>query len=157
MFHDELAQWRRIPGLDSHPIWCSAFEWIERMADSAAEGVHPLGQAGYFARVMCYALKDRASARYELHRQTIDIQYTITGAEAIELAVQKELEPLHDYSPEKDVEHYVTPTKGSACIDNLKGRFTVLFPGEAHMPQLVVPGFSEVRKVVVKIPMALLR
>ena len=104
---------------------------------------------------MGYPLKSRDTARYEMHRRTIDIQYTIEGAEGIEVTPVAGLVPLGDYSEAKEVEHFVTPGAGQVRVDNVAGWFTILFPGEPHMPQLQVPGHTSVRKVVIKIPLAL--
>jgi YhcH/YjgK/YiaL family protein len=145
------------PGLSQHKIWTIAFTWLEANALTASEGLHPLGEDGFYARVMEYSLKTRDTARYESHRQTIDVQFTISGGEGIEIAASEDLAPLNDYSPEKEVEHFVTPSRGVAMIDNLAGRFTILFPGEAHLPQLAIRSHQSVRKVVVKIPVKLVQ
>lgn len=156
MIHDSLSRWRTIPGLVGHPIWQAAFVWLESKAAHAPEGIHPLGSEGFYARVMSYALKPRETARYEAHRQTIDVQFTVEGGEGIELAAPEDLVPLHDYSAEKEVEHFATPLRGVALVENLAGRFTILFPGEPHLPQLRVRGLEAVKKVVIKIPVALI-
>jgi YhcH/YjgK/YiaL family protein len=155
MIHDILPNWRRIPGFASHPIWRTAFEWLETNASTAAEGYHQLGSEGFFARVMSYATKGRNEARYEMHRNTIDIQYTVMGAEGIELSLPAELTALNDYAEAGDVEHFATPERGSVMLDNRPGRFSVLFAGEPHLPQLILPGATNVRKVVIKVPVRL--
>jgi biofilm protein TabA len=155
MIHDSLSRWRNVPGLATHAVWKASFLWLESNAATAAEGDHPLGQEGFLARVMGYPLKSRDTARYEMHRRTIDIQYTIEGAEGIEVTPVAGLVPLGDYSEAKEVEHFVTPGAGQVRVDNVAGWFTILFPGEPHMPQLQVPGHAAVRKVVIKIPLAL--
>ena len=101
---------------------------------------------------MSYPLKTRNQGRYESHHHTIDLQYTIEGGEGIEIADLATLESLGDYSEVKDVEHFRLPPSGSARVENLAGRFTILFPGEPHMPQLLTGAHSFVRKLVVKIP-----
>lgn len=157
MIHDSLIRWKTYPGLAQHRIWALAFAWLESHAATATEGLHPLGEPGFYARVMSYPLKSREVARYEAHRQTIDVQYTVEGGEGIELAVPAELTPLHDYSAEKEVEHFATPPCGVALLENLAGRFTVLLPGEPHLPQLQIRSYAAVRKVVIKIPAALVQ
>lgn len=156
MIYDSLSHWCRLPGFTSHDIWKTSFEWLESASASAAEGVHPLGREGFFARVMSYPTKTREAARYEMHRRTLDIQYTLEGAEGIEVSPVSRLVPLNNYSDIEEVEHFSTPSAGAARVDNVAGWFTVLFPGEPHMPQLQVPGHGSVRKVVIKIPIALL-
>jgi YhcH/YjgK/YiaL family protein len=157
MIHDSLNRWRTYPGLTQHRVWATAFAWLENHAATATEGFHPLGEEGFYARVRSYPLKTRETARYEAHRQTIDVQFTVEGGEGIELAAPAELTPLHDYSAEKEVEHFATPAHGVALVENLAGRFTVLFPGEPHLPQLQIRSLTAVRKVVVKIPAALVQ
>ena len=157
MIFSELHGWRHIPGFKGHPIWTSAFDWLEHNSAIAAEGIHSLGQEGFYARVMRYPLKERNAARYESHRQTIDIQYTIEGAEGIEFSFARNLETLNDYSHKDDVEHFATPAQGAARIDNSKGLFVIFFPGEPHMPKLAMKMVPAVHKVVVKIPAHLLQ
>lgn len=152
MIHAALKDWRKHSGLAMHPVWQSAFHWLEACPTCPADGIYPLGQDGFFARVMSYALKARDAARYENHRHTIDIQYTIQGAEQIEMAPLDLLTSLGDYSSEKDAEHYKAPSAGHIVVANRQGWFTVIFPGEPHMPQLRAPGADCVQKVVIKIP-----
>ncbi|MCW5560003.1 MAG: YhcH/YjgK/YiaL family protein [Verrucomicrobiae bacterium] len=155
MIHDLLTHWRSIPGLTAHPVWSASFQWLEREASAAAEGDHPLGSTGFLARVMSYPLKARGAARYESHRRTIDVQYTLEGGEGIEFSDPSILTSLNDYNETKEVEHYATPSEGQALVANLAGRFTLILPGEPHMPQLSVSGCTQVKKVVIKIPAAL--
>jgi biofilm protein TabA len=155
MIHDLLARWQTIPGLAAHPVWSASFQWLERTATTAPEGDHPLGSPGFLARVMSYPLKARGEARYESHRRTIDIQYTLEGGEGIEFTDPALLSSLNDYNETKEVEHYATPSAGQVHVSNVAGRFTLILPGEPHMPQLAIAGQSRVRKVVIKIPAAL--
>ena len=157
MIYAKLTDWRSIPGFAQNEFWAKSFTWLETAAAGASEGIHPLGPDDFFARVMGYPLKTREQARYEMHRQTIDIQYTLEGREGIEIAAREALTPMNDYVEAKDAEHLVTPAAGQARVDNLKGFFTVLFPGEPHMPQLTIPGITAVRKVVVKLPARLVK
>jgi YhcH/YjgK/YiaL family protein len=62
------------------------------------------------------------------------------------------LEVKTPYDPEKDVEFYHRPGAGPARVNVSPGTFVVLFPWDAHMPQLAVEGVpTTVKKVVVKI------
>jgi biofilm protein TabA len=117
---------------------------------------HQLGIEGFYARIMQYPLKSRATAKFENHRHTIDIQYTIKGSEGIDFADLASLTPTGEYSADKDTEFFKTPAHSTASIDNSSGRFVIIMPDEPHMPQLITPCSSEVHKVVVKIPIKLL-
>ena len=143
-----------LPGLASNPIWTAAFEWIETNAATAENGIFDLAVGSATVRVMEYDTKQRDSARYESHHQTIDLQYTIRGAEGIEVMPTKLLSEEGDYNVTKDVQFYKTPVTFEASVDNVEGRFTILYPQDAHMPQLKVGNIPGVRKLVVKIPLA---
>lgn len=153
MISSSLKHWHSHPGLSSHPVWSAAFEWIEVKASTAEEGWHDLGVGGAKVRVMSYDTKSREKAKYEAHREMIDIQYTIEGAEGIEFAPTDSLTPKDDYNPEKDVQIFETPTTSEGRVDNVPGRFSIFYPEDAHLPQLNVDGYDHVRKVVVKIPL----
>lgn len=147
-----LKNWRAVPGLEEHPIWREAFEWIENNAADAEEGITELGEDGYLVRVMSYPLKPRDEAKFESHLRTIDLQFTIKGAEAIEWQPVGDLTAKGEYLAEKDFQFYENPAHAAGRVDNLEGNFCILYPSDGHMPQCEVPGYSEVTKLVVKIP-----
>ena len=155
MIADELKNWKQYPGFADNGVWKAAFEWIEKNAASATDGFHDLVD-DVKIRVMEYDLKERCEARYENHAATIDLQYTIEGAEGIEVHPVDQMETDGEYLPEKDFQFYKCIGKGRNRIDNAQGSFCVLFPNDAHMPQLYVNGFTRVRKLVVKIPVSAL-
>lgn len=154
MISDHLTNWRMLPGLASHPVWKAAFEWIESKATTAEEGIFDLGVGEATVRVMEYGTKVREDARYEAHRETIDLQYTIQGAEGIEILPTGQLSSDGEYDAVKDFQFYETPAIGEARVDNVEGRFTILYPQDGHMPQLRVGDIPKVRKLVVKVPLA---
>jgi YhcH/YjgK/YiaL family protein len=156
MIYGKLADWRGIPGFSNSPVWSAAFQWLATGAKIAAEGYHPLGADGFVARVMAYATRPREQALFEMHRNFIDIQFTLEGGEAIEVTPTEALQPRNDYDGDKDVEFFITPPTSQARVENRQGCFTVLFAGEPHMPQLAIPGIATVRKVVIKVPVHLL-
>ena len=153
MISAHLSEWKQIPGAETHPVWSAAFRWIEEHAENAEDGWFELGVGGVRIGVMSYHTKARVEALYEAHRKVIDVQYTMEGAEGIEYTPTCTLEPLEAYDAEMDVQFYQTPARSEGRVDNLPGRFTVFFPEDAHLPQLVVPGCTSVRKLVVKIPL----
>lgn len=152
MITSKLSHWQSIPGLKPHPVWSAAFIWIEENAATAEEGWYDLGIGGAKVRVMSYPTKTREEAKYEAHRETIDIQYTIKGAEGIEFTPTENLTPREDYNPEKEVQIFETPETSEGRVDNVPGRFSIFYPEDAHLPQLNVEGVESVRKLVVKVP-----
>jgi len=157
MIVDRLVNWEKYPNLSRNAVWIEAFQWIDAHASTAEEGKHPLSFSGMFVHVMSYDLKDREAANYESHLHTIDLQYTIEGAEQIEYTPQALLSKKGGYSDETDFQFYETPARGFASVDNNEGQFCILFPEDGHMPQLYVPPFKRVKKLVVKIPTLLFK
>lgn len=154
MITGRLEDWKKVPTFASSSVWSEAFEWIEKHAADSKEGVFPLSHEGCYVRVMSYPLKSREEANYESHRETIDLQYTIAGAEGIECRHISELTTKGKYIAERDFQYYETPESGVAWVKNITGNFCVLFPEDGHQPQRAVAGYEEVRKLVVKIPVA---
>lgn len=154
MITDTIKNWKTLPGVTAHPVWKAAFEWIEANAETADIGKYDLGVGDAFVRVMEYDLKERGEARYESHLATIDLQYTIKGAEGIEVHAVELLEADGDFLEEKDFQFYSPIGKGRHRVDNVTGNFCILYPQDGHMPQLYVNGFTHVRKLVVKIPVS---
>lgn len=154
MITSKLTHWRSVPGLSTHPVWSAAFTWIEEQAATAEEGWFDLGIAGAKVRVMSYPTKAREEALYEAHRETIDVQLTIEGAEGIEFTATETLIAKDAYDPEKDVQFFATPKTSEGRVDNHPGRFSIFYPEDAHLPQLHVEGVGHVKKLVVKIPLS---
>ncbi|QVL50108.1 MAG: YhcH/YjgK/YiaL family protein [Thiocapsa sp.] len=155
MIYGSLSHWKHHILFNSNLIWREAFEWIEKHSEDAADGFYPLSLENFYVRVMEYETKQREEANYESHLHTIDLQYTILGAEGIEVEDAAKLVTRGDYQVSKDVQFYNLPVRSSVRVDNLKDRFCILFPHDAHLPQLLVPGYTRVRKLVVKIPCVL--
>lgn len=154
MIADKLENWKILPGLQTHAVWRAAFAWIEEHAHTSDLGQFELGVGDAFVRVMEYDLKERGEARYENHLNTIDLQYTIEGAEGIEVHPSEELTPTGEYLAEKDFQFFEPIGKGTHRVDNVKGNFCILYPQDGHMPQLFVNGYTKVKKLVVKIPVS---
>ena len=151
MIHDKLENFHLYYKAD---FWKEAFDFLSSLNEKSEEKRYDLGH-GMYAIIMSYPTKDREEAVLESHRKYVDIQSSITGAERIDCCDREGLEISEEYDSERDVMFYSHPESYQFSVDNLAGRFTVLFPDDAHMPQLKVLGFDEVKKVVVKIPVEL--
>jgi YhcH/YjgK/YiaL family protein len=109
-----------------------------------------------FARVMSYSTKTTDEAKVEAHREYIDIQISLKGAEGIDWYPTSTLDVKEEYNEEKDRTLYHRYEPAPAHVDNHPGMFAVLYPEDAHMPQLIVDGEAEVIvKAVVKIHLSL--
>lgn len=103
-----------------------------------------------YALVSEYLSKNEEDARYEAHRNYIDIQYVISGRELIGIApVSMKKDVLEPYDALKDI-MFLSVSQGN----NLKadaGRFFIFFPDDLHRPSLKDGENSQVHKVVVKV------
>jgi biofilm protein TabA len=99
--------------------------------------------------------KPEAETRPEAHAKMIDIQYLVKGHERFGMAQPQALTPTEDAMAEKDIAFYPAPA-GEFFYDAAPGDFLVYFPTEIHRPMGAVGAPEDLRKVVVKIPMAAL-
>ncbi|HEY9055180.1 MAG TPA: YhcH/YjgK/YiaL family protein, partial [Rectinemataceae bacterium] len=114
-------------------------------------GKHEIDGTKVYALVSAYAAKSEDQARYETHKDYLDIQMLSSGAEIIEVRDARGLEVSVPYKP--DIEFYATPHPNPCFSMRMEpGLALVLFPEDAHRPCLSAPGYSgEIKKVVVKV------
>lgn len=116
------------------------------------EGITEIMGRDMYARIMSYPLKTREAARYEAHKDYIDIQATLIGAEGMEWCPLGLLSPKTEYNSDKDVTFFELPQNPRGRIDVFPGQFALFFPEDVHMPQLIVENCdSSVVKIVIKI------
>jgi len=97
-----------------------------------------------------------AQRRPETHIQNIDIHYLIEGVEAVGYEPFSPQLKVTESLPEADNIFYENHPQRQAFTVLAPGGFVVHFPWDVHMPLCAVAESSEVRKVVVKVPLALL-
>ena len=95
-----------------------------------------------------YTTKDRAEARFEAHREYIDIQAVLDGAESIGWAPADTLEVTEPYTP--DVCFYRDPDVYTE-LRLSKGMFAIFYPNDAHKPCYDYQEKGLCLKVVVKV------
>jgi len=149
MIVDRIENWNRY---SNSPAWEKAFRFLEELDAGAKEGETLLEPDGdLLARVMSYDTREPKDAVLEAHRRFIDIQMAITNSEAIGWYPTGDLQTKDPYDAEKDVEFFHPPAEEAGRINVHPGTFVVLFPEDAHMPQLMTGSAPEnVKKVVIK-------
>jgi len=100
-----------------------------------------------FYMIQRYTTKKKSDARFEAHRNYIDIQAILQGSETIGWAPTDQLEVTQPYKP--DVMFLKSPEQFSELYLPA-GTFAVFNPSDAHMPCYHASP-SEVTKVVVKV------
>lgn len=155
MIHGELSDWRcHVQGAPWERV--RAFLAEEAAAAPCNEKI-PLGEGGMFALVMAYDTRPPEEGVLEAHDAHVDVQMSLDGSEFIDWFPRGALREKAPYDAEKDVVFFERPEGLRVRLHNVPGRFTVLFPNDAHMAQLCGrEGPAPVRKVVVKVPVALL-
>ncbi|MDR2232792.1 MAG: YhcH/YjgK/YiaL family protein [Tannerella sp.] len=132
-------------------IWDRAFAFLmQTNFKTLPLGRIELGEKMY-ANVDEYFTKPREGALAEAHRKYIDIQYIVEGNEIIDITSLHNMTVTQPYNAEKDIEfgtiNEYTELQAST------GRFYIIYPTDAHRPNLQVGNTAEfVRKVVVKVP-----
>jgi len=155
MIEGGIADYRRYV---TGRVWDRAFAFLLGLPADAETGRRALGDDGLYAGIDTYTTKAREAAVLETHERHVDIQVLLAGIEVIELYPRASLAERDPYDPARDATFYQIPVRAAPVrITLTPGRFAVFFPEDAHMPCLnagLVP--QPVRKVVVKVPLALL-
>ncbi len=123
--------------------------FIQKITNNPVVGKYAIDEKNY-ANVEEYQTKAVSEAKYEAHRNYIDIQILLKGEEQIFVKEVKNLTPKEVYNPQKDIEFYSQKVEGMSVV--LDGtNFVMLFPHEAHAPQVEYERSQKVLKVVAKI------
>lgn len=105
-----------------------------------------------YVNIQNYVSKEEVDAKFEAHKNYIDIQYIIDGEERIGVSDVDNFLPLSEYDSEKDIVFLKRNTSGMENFVNLRSReFVILNPQDAHMPSVAVNSPSNVKKAVVKV------
>jgi YhcH/YjgK/YiaL family protein len=136
----------------AHPVWRKATGWLRALDPSIPLGRHELQGDKMFALVQTYDTVQREAARFESHREHIDIQCTLSGEEAIDWHPRGGLSP--DGPFENDVQFWLPPSTPYATLIHSPRRFSVFLPPDAHRPKVRAAAPSVV-KLVIKIHVSL--
>lgn len=132
-----------------------AIKFINGLNEMIDLGRYELGN-GIFANVEKYQTKLTTDAKFEAHNDYVDIQILLRGRENIFITGKDKLEVAEPYDENRDICFYSNPITGSFSVMLGFENFVVLFPHEAHAPQVSIEERQEeVLKVVVKIPLKL--
>ena len=113
-----------------------------------ADGKYAIDGDRLFALVQRYTSKPMNEGRWEAHRKYIDLQVVVNGIEQIGYVSINQLN-AEPYDDAKDL-IWLSGAAGQ-WFTLPAGHFTLLWPGDAHMPGVQANGPAEVLKVVVKI------
>lgn len=124
-------------------------EWLERTdLEIIPDGKYEINGQKVYASVQTYETK--IDAKYESHRNYIDIQYMIKGSEKIGVTDLSNCTTCIKYDSERDLEFYdINCTE--EYLELSESQFLIFYPNDAHKPSIAIDKPSIVKKVVVKV------
>jgi YhcH/YjgK/YiaL family protein len=137
-----LDTWMRY---DLGPAWRAAFAFLANLAPDVAGGRHPVPcadapEGSVYVEVGRYDAMPEGSGRLEAHRRHIDIQYVLSGMEWLDWTPLSGLEAQGPYAEDRDVRFFSVTGRPCTRVLLQPGVFAALFPEDAHMPGIAVPG-----------------
>ena len=106
-----------------------------------------------FANVDEYFTKTHDACKLEAHKKYIDVQLLLNGIEELDYTDVRGLKVSEEYDETRDVMFFAQPDVILNRVILTEGNFILLYPHEAHQPQMAYNNRpSNVKKVVVKIP-----
>jgi len=128
-----------------------AIKFIAGLTDNIKTGRYMLSDTDY-ANVEAYNTKKIEEAKFEAHKDYIDIQILVSGNERIYYTNTVGLIPIAPYNEDKDIVFYSDKVIGNDYLTLDGTNFVMIFPHEAHAPQVSVDiNPKYVKKVVLKI------
>jgi len=112
------------------------------------DGKYEVDGDNIFYLIQRYTTKDKEEMLFEAHKNYIDIQAILDGAETIGYAPADELEVTEPYKP--DVMKCADPDVFTE-VKLAKGMFAIFYPNDAHKPCYDYTGKTNVLKAVVKV------
>lgn len=131
-------------------------QWVGTVDRNIPDGIYEIAGKDVYARVLSYCTKSEEDCRIEAHDKYVDIQSTIVGAEGIQIYDRAQMREETPYDEEKDVSFMVKKGEPYARVNVAEACFVLLFPHEAHQPEISFDGKKmQIRKFVIKIREAL--
>lgn len=127
-----------------------ALDFIFNLDENTPDGHYEIDDKTY-ANINTYETKPHELCFPEAHKRYIDIQILLSGQERLDFTNIEKLTLKEEYDEEKDVMFFEIP-ESINTLKLEKDYFTLLYPHDAHRPQMIANGTSElVKKVVIKI------
>ena len=131
----------------------AAFDYLKSLKEFPVKtGRIEICKEKIFANIDRYQTKPHSECRLEAHREYIDIQILYAGKEVINWYPVTDLSEEVPYNQEQDVAFFQPPEQPAVKALLKTGIFMLLYPEDAHMPQIAVNDVPEpVEKIVMKI------
>ena len=129
--------------------WDKAYAFLKNNnLQTMAPGRYAIDSANVYAIITDNPTKDMDSAKWESHRNYIDIHHVISGEEKIGVAPITKLTITMPYDASKDLINY---SGEGAFYTASPTTFFLFFPQDGHRPNVTTGGNKPDKKVVIKI------
>lgn len=105
-----------------------------------------------YVNIDVYTTRDFDNCKLEAHRNYIDIQMLLEGNERLDYIAAEGLKVSQEYDENRDIMFFETPDIPLNSVQLTPYNFALIYPHEAHMPQINYANKAHcVKKAVVKI------
>lgn len=157
MIAGHLGQLQEILPLVPPPLRLALQHLNDTDFNALPAGNYDLSGKDIYVQVIDMTTKPAADCRPEVHRQYADVQFLVRGRERIGVAADTGAYAVaEDLLAERDLLFY-TGVEDDSTLTMRPGSFAVFMPSDVHRPGGAVDGPEPIRKVVMKVRVALLR
>lgn len=141
-----------IKNIDKYPnISKKTADFLKSLTSKTPTGHYEIDETSY-ANIDIYKTKTFDNCKFEAHKKYIDIQMLLVGKEELDYMPVESLKISEPYDENRDVMFFENSDKKPDTLQLEPFKFAMIYPYEAHKPQMNTGNTSqEVKKVVVKI------
>lgn len=126
-------------------------EFLQTLTADTPVGHYVIDDKAY-VNVDTYETKPVENCKFEAHKKYIDIQMLLSGEEELDYMSINDLQVSEQYDEARDVMFFADSQKTCDTLYLEPYKFAVIYPHEAHRPQMNGSTVSQsVKKVVAKI------
>ena len=145
MIIDRLENYEKYS--NSHKGFAESFAFLQKaVAENLPVGRYEIDGDNIFAFIQEYTSKTESA--FETHKNYIDIQFILSGAEVMKVCDISQLKISVPYT--EDVMFFEDNERASVIVIE-EGEYGIFFPWDAHKPGLCFDVPDKVKKVVVKV------
>lgn len=148
MVYDKIDNMQQYLGL-SEDI-AAALYYLKNVDSNIENGVYQIND-NVKAIVCEYSTKVVNENGFEAHVEYLDIHFPIRGLERISCIPLEHTALKAEYAPENDITFYTYQDCDTTDCVVGNGYFLIVYPQDAHMPQLCMGDPKPVKKITIKI------
>lgn len=134
----------------------TALEYLKANDFTAMEtGVYEIQGKDIYAQVMDAQTAPADTKRPEVHEKYIDVQFLASGKERLGFTFDTGSYEVDERLGDKDLIFYKS-VENEGYIDAVPGCYSIFFPEDVHRPAVAAGEPMTIRKVVVKVSVALI-